>query len=74
MQTVDPSGAGDAFAAGVIMGIRRGYEMPDTLRYAGALAASATQAMGTTDGIFTVDELEAFVTSERLEIIRSSIE
>lgn len=74
MTAVDPSGAGDAFAAGVIMGIRRGYEMPDTLRYASALAASATRAMGTTDGIFTADELESFVAANRLEVVHGSID
>jgi sugar/nucleoside kinase (ribokinase family) len=65
---VDPSGAGDAFAAGVITGILRGWKMPDMLRYGSALGASATRAIGTTDSVFTAQEADAFIRAERLEI------
>lgn len=65
---VDPSGCGDAFAAGVITGILRGWDVPDTLRYASALGASATQAVGTTDGVYTAAEAESFVASHSLEV------
>lgn len=65
---VDPSGSGDAFSAGIITGFVRGLDMPQTLRYASALGASATRAIGTTDGVFTASEAEAFVASHQLSV------
>jgi sugar/nucleoside kinase (ribokinase family) len=58
---VDPSGSGDAFAAGVITGILRGWDMPRMLRHGTALGASAARAIGTTAGVFHMDEAEAFI-------------
>ena len=66
MPIVDPSGCGDAFAAGVITGIVHGWDMPRTLVYASALGASAVRAVGTTDGVFRADEAEAFVAAHKL--------
>jgi sugar/nucleoside kinase (ribokinase family) len=65
---VDPSGSGDAFAAGVVTGVVRGWDVPKILRYASALGASAIQALGTTDGVFTVVEAEAFLSRYSLDI------
>jgi sugar/nucleoside kinase (ribokinase family) len=65
---VDASGCGDAFAAGVVTGIIRGWEMPRTLAYASALGASAVGAVGTTDGVFSADEAEAFVVARKLQM------
>lgn len=36
VETIDPSGSGDAFAAGVVTGILGQWDMADTLRYAAA--------------------------------------
>ena len=58
-QTVDPSGAGDAFASGLITGIANGWEFPRSLVYASALGASATRAIGTTDGVLTNAQADA---------------
>lgn len=63
---VDPSGSGDAFSAGLVTGILRGWDMPQTLTYASALGASATRAIGTTDGVFTAVEAEAFLREHTL--------
>lgn len=65
---IDPSGAGDAFAAGIITGILRGWSVPKMLRYGSSLGASATRAIGTTAGVFTKSEAEAFVQRNHLEI------
>lgn len=65
---VDPSGCGDAFAAGVITGIARGWSLPTLLRYASALGASAARAVGTTDGVFRAREAEAFVAEHPLGV------
>lgn len=72
-QVLDPSGSGDAFSGGVITGILRGWDMPQTLRYAAALGASATRAIGTTDGVFTAAEAEAFVASHLLPVSAGSL-
>ena len=66
MAVVDPSGCGDAFAAGVVTGIVRRWDMPRMLCYAAALGASAIRAVGTTDGVFRADEAEAFIAGRRL--------
>jgi sugar/nucleoside kinase (ribokinase family) len=66
MPVVDPSGSGDAFTAGLIAGIYRGWAMPRTLTVASALGASATRAVGTTDGVFSAAELESFLASASL--------
>ena len=55
-------------AAGVITGICRGLEMPEILRVAGAVGTSATRKVGTTDGVFTAEDLEAFLAEHELEI------
>ncbi len=63
---IDPSGSGDAFSAGIITGIAQGWMMPRMLRYASALGASATRAVGTTEGVFQAAEVEAFMATHRL--------
>jgi sugar/nucleoside kinase (ribokinase family) len=65
---LDPSGAGDAFAAGVVTGIVRDWEVPQTLRYAAALGASATTAIGTTDGVLTAEQARQFLDEYALSV------
>ena len=58
---VDPSGAGDAFAAGVIVGVLEKWEMAQTLRFASAIGASACMALGCNAGVFTRPQADAFL-------------
>ncbi len=67
-EIVDPSGSGDAFAAGVINGIVRGWDLPAMLRYGGALGASAVRAVGTTTGVLGSDEADALIAANPLEV------
>jgi sugar/nucleoside kinase (ribokinase family) len=60
-QVVDPSGAGDAFAAGVIVGVLEKWEMARTLRFANAIGASACLALGCNAGVFTRPQADAFL-------------
>jgi sugar/nucleoside kinase (ribokinase family) len=60
-QVVDPSGAGDAFAAGVIVGVLEKWELPRTLRFANAIGASACMALGCNAGVFTRPQADAFL-------------
>ncbi len=68
-QVVDPSGSGDAFTAGVVTAIHRGFDLPRMLAYASALGSSATRAVGTTDGVFTAAEAEAFLAAHSLTTV-----
>jgi sugar/nucleoside kinase (ribokinase family) len=67
-QTVDASGAGDAFAAGIITGIVRGWDLPAMLRYASALGASAARAVGTTGSVFARSQAEAYVAANPIDV------
>jgi sugar/nucleoside kinase (ribokinase family) len=69
MQVVDTTGGGDAFAAGFISGLLRGWDLPDMLRAGAALGASAVRAIGTTTGVFTADQLRAFMATHTPKII-----
>jgi sugar/nucleoside kinase (ribokinase family) len=73
MEVVDPSGSGDAFDAGVILGALKGWEVPDMIRYASALGASAIRALGTTDGVFSTSQAERFIADHPLDVRRWSL-
>jgi sugar/nucleoside kinase (ribokinase family) len=66
MPFVDGSGGGDAYCAGYICGMLRGYDAPECLRMACALGASCVRAIGTTTGVFTRSECEAFLREQPL--------
>jgi sugar/nucleoside kinase (ribokinase family) len=68
MDVVDPSGSGDAFTSGVIQSMLKGWDLPQTLRYASAVGASATRAAGTTDSVFSAAEAEAFAAQHPLTV------
>ena len=67
---VDGSGSGDAFAAGYIHGLLQGLDAEWCLRVAAALGASSVRAVGTTTGVFTRPECEAFLKEHTLRIER----
>jgi sugar/nucleoside kinase (ribokinase family) len=67
---VDGSGGGDAFAAGYMAGLLRGLAAEECLRLASAVGASCVRAIGTTTGVFTQAECEAFLAANPLRIER----
>jgi sugar/nucleoside kinase (ribokinase family) len=67
---VDPSGAGDAFTSGLITGIANGWDFARVLTYASAIGASATGAIGTTDGVLTDGEADRLVKKRPLTVTR----
>lgn len=69
MDVVDPSGSGDAFTSGVIRSLLEGWPLPQMLRYASAVGASATRAAGTTDSVFSAAEAEAFLKDHPLSVM-----
>ena len=60
VHAVDGTGAGDAFAAGVIYGRLAGWPLVDAARLANAAGALATTAVGATEGLLDLDETLAF--------------
>lgn len=67
-QMVDPSGAGDAFACGLMTGIAKGWAFPRSLQYASLLGASATWMVGTTDGVLTEAQAERTMAEDPVKI------
>jgi sugar/nucleoside kinase (ribokinase family) len=67
---VDGSGGGDAFAAGYILGLLQNEDTAGCLRLASAVGASCVRAIGTTTGVFTRAELDAFLRGQSLTIER----
>jgi sugar/nucleoside kinase (ribokinase family) len=63
VEAVDESGAGDAFAAGLITGILEDWPLERILVFASAVGASCTRALGCIEGVFTFERAVAFLES-----------
>jgi sugar/nucleoside kinase (ribokinase family) len=70
IEYVDGSGGGDAFDAGYIFGLLQGLPVEECLKVASALGASCVRAIGTTPGVFTRAECEAFMKKHTLKVER----
>jgi len=68
MPFVDGSGGGDAFNAGYIVGLLENRSELDSLKLASAVGASCVRAVGTTAGVFTRDEADAFTRQVELTV------
>jgi sugar/nucleoside kinase (ribokinase family) len=66
---VDGSGGGDAFAAGYILGLLQGLDPEGCLRNGSAVGASCVRAIGTTTGVFTRGECDAFMREQTLGMV-----
>lgn len=58
---VDPTGAGDAFAAGVAYGLARRWEWPRIGRFANAMGALATRSLGAQSALPNLGEVMELV-------------
>jgi len=70
VRSVDGSGAGDAFAAGFVAGLLEDWSLEETLRFASAVGASCTRALGCINGVFDFEEARAFVSGQPLKLER----
>lgn len=61
VKVVDATGAGDAFSAGYLAGMVKGWDPEKTARFANAVGALCTLAMGTTAGIRGLEETLEFM-------------
>jgi len=58
---VEPSGAGDAFAAGLVYGLLQSWSLCRCLEFASVIGASACTKLGCTAGLFTRAEADAYL-------------
>lgn len=63
VQSVDATGAGDAFAAGFLAGVVRGYDLEICGRLGNAVGACCVTQVGTVAGIRSLDETLKFIES-----------
>jgi sugar/nucleoside kinase (ribokinase family) len=71
VEAIDASGAGDAFAAGLIVGIREAWDLERMVRFANVVGSSACTALGAWNGVFSRDQADACLATHRLEPITS---
>jgi ribokinase len=62
VDAVDTTGAGDVFHGGYLFGILRGLNLPDTIRFASAVAALKCSSIGGRTGIPGIAEALEFLT------------
>jgi sugar/nucleoside kinase (ribokinase family) len=58
---VDGTGAGDAYVAGFLTGLVKGWDLEKTARFASAVGALCVTAIGATTGILPLEETLAFM-------------
>jgi sugar/nucleoside kinase (ribokinase family) len=68
VNVVDPSGGGDAFAAGFIVGMLDGWDLCRSLEFASAIGASACTKLGCTAGVFDWEEATAFLAQNPITV------
>ncbi|MCS6862796.1 MAG: sugar kinase [Abditibacteriales bacterium] len=61
VNTIDATGAGDAFAAGFLAGVLKGWDLELIGKFANAVGALCTTAIGTTTGVRGLEETMALV-------------
>ena len=59
----DALGAGDAWVAGFLTGLSKGWDLEHTARFANAVGACCVTALGATTGIRSLEETEEFMRS-----------
>jgi sugar/nucleoside kinase (ribokinase family) len=60
VEAVDSTGAGDAFAAGMIYASLQGWPLERAAAFANAVGAAATTAVGAAEGLPTIEEVAAW--------------
>jgi len=61
VEAVDGTGSGDAWDAGFLCGLLRGWDIERAARFANAVGALCVQAIGATAGVRSLEETEAFL-------------
>lgn len=66
VETVDTTGAGDAFNGGLLAALSQGKDIWEAARFASALAATSVQRMGTTPSMPAFEEITLFLKRHKL--------
>lgn len=61
VEAVDGTGSGDAWDAGFLLGVLRGWDVERSARFANAVGACCVEAIGATGGVRSFEETEAFL-------------
>jgi sugar/nucleoside kinase (ribokinase family) len=61
IDAADPTGAGDAFAAGIVFSILNRWDLPQTGQFANAMGALATRKLGARASLPTLEEVQTFI-------------
>jgi ribokinase len=61
VDAVDTTGAGDAFNAGLVLGLSRGQDLADAIQLGCRAGAYCVTRLGVLDGLATMDQLTEFV-------------
>ena len=61
VEAVDGTGSGDAWDAGFLCGILKGWDLERTARFANAVGALCVTAVGATSGVRSLVETESFI-------------
>lgn len=67
VQAVDTTGAGDVFSGALMVGISRGETLEDAVRFANCAAALSVTRLGVIEAIPTLDDVLAFMKSDRAQ-------
>ncbi len=60
-KTVDSTGAGDSFRAGMLFGLTQGWELPQCLQFASSAASLNCRKLGATTSIGSISEINALI-------------
>jgi len=61
---IDPTGAGDCYDAALLVGLSEGWPLPKAGLFANAVGALATTRLGPMEGVFTRQQVLAFMSSQ----------
>lgn len=61
VEAIDGTGSGDAWDAGYLLGVLRGWDVEKSARFANAVGACCVEQIGATGGIRSFEETEAFL-------------
>lgn len=65
VKAIDGTGAGDAFVAGFLAGMVKGFSLEECARFANAVGALATTKIGATSGVISMKETLRFMKQDR---------
>ncbi len=68
VEVKDTTGAGDASCSGFLYGYLRGWDTQKSARFANAIGGMTVQAMGGSEGVRSLEDVQAFLDRESVDI------